>query len=419
MKHKILFIALLFFAIGFTATAQKKRLNKVSKKILAKELDKLLEDLKYNYIYLKDKGVDLACLKQKYKAKINDVKWADDVVLLFEYLLDELHDNHVMLNTNRSSSYRLYSPLYTQTSNGKTLISYVWQSQLKKLPQNIIGAEVSKFNGVKFSQVIDAFPTQCHNKQNTKVRNWIANKVLAGKYNQPRILTLKLITGKTIRFDLDQLKLKHDKALLSLRKENNIGIIRINNSLGNNQLISEFDKALDALKGTKGLIIDLRNTVDGGNTYVARGIMGRFIARPLPYQKHWTSESYSKQPVIERFWVEYVTPRGRQYKQPVVVLAGKWTGSMGEGLTIGLEGMKRATVVGTAMERLAGAMYGYSFKHLKFGYRLSGEKLYHVNGTPREQYVPKHLVSPTRVDKDVILRKGIEVLKKQMAEHKH
>ncbi len=62
---------------------------------------------------------------------------------------------------------------------------------------------------------------------------------------------------------------------MSVSKIENIGIITINNSLGKNTLITEFDKALNSLIATEGLIIDLRNTVSGGNSYVARGIMGR------------------------------------------------------------------------------------------------------------------------------------------------
>lgn len=113
---------------------------------------------------------------------------------------------------------------------------------------------------------------------------------MAGRYNQPRILTLKLDNKKTVEFDLDKLKIKQPSEFLTSTVKYDIGIITINNSLGNNSLINKFDKALDKLMNTKGLIIDLRNTVDGGNSYVARGIMGRFINEPNPYQKHLTTE---------------------------------------------------------------------------------------------------------------------------------
>jgi len=210
---------------------------------------------------------------------------------------------------------------------------------------------------------------------------------------------------------LDKLKLKQNTELLESRIENEFGIIRINNSLGNNNLIREFDKTLDELMKTQGLIIDLRNTVDGGNTYVARGIMGRFIGKQKPYQKHWTTEQYDGNSVVERSWVEYVSPRKKQYKKPVIILVGRWTGSMGEGLAIGFEGMERAQIVGTEMERLAGEMNGFSFRHQNFGYRLSTAKLFHINGTPREKYIPTNYVKQVTTVKDEILEKGIEIIK--------
>ncbi|MEX0362568.1 MAG: S41 family peptidase, partial [Allomuricauda sp.] len=328
----------------------------------------------------------------------------------FEYLLDEFYDSHLILSTNRNSSFRLYSPIYIKIENGKAVISNIWQTQIQYIDQNLIGAEVQKINGLTFDKAIDQFPTHCNDKKSKIVREWIANKILAGRYNEPRVLSLKLSDNKTIEFDLDKVKIKKDDGLLNTMTKNGIGIIKINNSLGNNALISEFDKSLNQLRNTKGLIIDLRNTVDGGNSYVARGILSRFIKEQKPYQKHWTIEQYDGSTKVERSWVEYVSPRESQYKKPVVILVGRWTGSMGEGLAIGFEGMERAETVGTEMERLAGEMNGFSFINQKFGYRLSTAKLFHVNGTPREKYVPTNYVKQTTIQKDETLEKGIEII---------
>jgi len=42
-------------------------------------------------------------------------------------------------------------------------------------------------------------------------------------------------------------------------------------------MIAEFDKAVDEFMQYKNLIIDLTETPGGGNTTVARSMMGRFI----------------------------------------------------------------------------------------------------------------------------------------------
>ena len=403
---------ILTFIIFLNFSYANSQGNKIDQTKIKEDLNEILIDISQNYIYLQEKNVDLNCIQEYYEKQIPDIKTEEQTVLFFEYLLDEFYDSHLILNTNRNSSFRLYSPIYATLKDGKPIVANVWQTQIENIDQDIIGAEILKINGITFDKAIEQFPTHCNDKQSQIVREWIINKILAGRYNQPRILTLKLESNKTIKIDLDKVKIKQTSELLTSTIENNIGIIIINNSLGNNSLINEFDKVLDKLKNTKGLIIDLRNTVDGGNSYVARGIMGRFINESKPYQKHLTIEQFSENPIVERSWIEYVSPRKEQYIKSVVILVGRWTGSMGEGLAIGFDGMERAQIVGSEMERLAGEMNGFSFKHQNFGYRLSTAKLLHINGLPREKYVPTNYMKQTTVKKDEILEKGIEVITK-------
>ena len=407
MKNLILtFLIVLSFSCDHS---QEKEINHAQ---IKEDFNEILSNLSQNYIYLQEKGIDLNCIREYYREQIHKIKTEEQTVLFFEYLLDEFYDSHLILNTNRNSSFRLFSPIYATIKKGKLIVSNVWKTQIESLEQNIVGAELLKINGIDFNKAIEQFPTHCNDKSSEKVKEWIVNKILAGRYNQPRILTLKLDNKKTIEFDLNKLKLKQTSELLTSSTKNDIGIITINNSLGNNNLIKEFDNALDKLMNTKGLIIDLRNTVDGGNSYVARGIMSRFINEPKPYQKHLTTEKYGGNPTIAKSWVEYVSPRKEQYKNPVVILVSRWTGSMGEGLAIGFEGMKRAEIVGTEMERLAGEMSGFSFKNQNFGYRLSTAKLFHINGTQREKYLPTNYVMQTTTEKDEIFEIGIELINK-------
>jgi carboxyl-terminal processing protease len=388
------------------ANSQESEVNHAE---IKEDLNEIVTDLGQHYIYLNEKNVDLSCIIKYYEKQIPNIKNEEQTVLFFENLLNEFYDSHLTLNTHRRSSFRLYAPIHVILESGKPIISNVWHNQLKNLEQNILGAEVLEINGRSLLKVIGDFPTHCNNKDLKVVKEWIANKILAGRYSQPKKLTLKLVNGKTIEFDLDELEIKQNTELLSVERKGNIGVIRINNSLGNSNLISAFDRALDELMDTEGLIIDLRNTVDGGDSYIARGIMGRFIKTTKAYQKHWTIEQYDKSPEIIRSWVEYVSPRKEQYSKPLVVLVGRWTGSMGEGMAIGFDAMKRAEIVGSEMEKLAGEINGFSFKHQRFGYRLSVAKLFHINGTLREEFVPEHYVTETTITVDEAFERGMEL----------
>ncbi len=407
MRKLILFFILLLNT--FYISSQNTQIDKIK---IQEDLENLLSNMSKRYVYLDYKNVDIDCIREKYSSKIDTIKTQADAILFFEYILNEFYDSHISLSTNIQDSYRLSSPIYVEIKNNKAIIKNVWLSQIKNLDIDITEAEILKFNGINFSQKINEFPTICNDKNTLDVKNWIANKIISGKYSEPRVLRLKLKTSREIDFDMDAIKLKNNKSLITSNIINEIGIIRINNSLGNNFLIKKFDEVLDSLSQTKGLILDLRNTNSGGNTYVAKGIMSRFINKELPYQKHQFTETWDNQPKIIRSWFELVTPRGIQYTKPVVVLVGRWTGSMGEGLAIGFDGMQRAKIVGSEMKRLAGSDFDFKFNNQNFGYKVILEKLYHINGTPREKYIPSNYVKQTTILKDETLEKGIILLNK-------
>jgi len=116
--------------------------------------------------------------------------------------------------------------------------------------------------------------------------------------------------------------------------------------------------------------------------------MSRFIDKDMPYQKHEASETMYH---IKRSWIEYVSPRKTCYRKDVFILVGHWTGSMGEGIAIGFDGIGKVKIIGTKMAGLLGAIEGFKLSQTNIGFQIPTEKLYHINGTPREKYQPTYL----------------------------
>lgn len=175
--------------------------------------------------------------------------------------------------------------------------------------------------------------------------------------------------------------------------------------------MAAFDQALSQLRGCKGLILDLRDVPSGGESSIALGILGRFVTRLLPYQRH-RIPNYG-QADVERNWIELVAPRGPfTYNAPVVVLVNHWTGSMGEGIAIGFDAMQRAIVVGTPMAHLAGAVSDDKLPKTGVDVAYATEQIFHVDGTPRQDWFPPVLVTiPVGgSDNDPILTKGLAEL---------
>jgi carboxyl-terminal processing protease len=165
-------------------------------------------------------------------------------------------------------------------------------------------------------------------------------------------------------------------------------VIRINDALGDRATIAAFDQAMTTAPPGQTLVLDLTETPSGGNTVVARAIMGWFVDAPSAYQIH-NLPAEARETGIERRWIEQVLPRpGRRHNGPVVVRVGRWTGSMGEGLAIGLHA-QGARVAGRPMAGLLGAVYDLRLPNSGLVIKIPVERLYAVDGTPREQFKPQ------------------------------
>ncbi|MDC0670326.1 S41 family peptidase [Nannocystis radixulma] len=165
-----------------------------------------------------------------------------------------------------------------------------------------------------------------------------------------------------------------------------VGVVRFHNSLNRQDTIAAFDAAIDACAGLDAVILDLRNTPSGGNTDVARAIIGHFVAEARPYQVHEVPAIERRTGVPRRF-IELVLPRAPRFAGRVAVLGGRWTGSMGEGLLIGLHAAAGARTFASDLGDLLGALHVEQLPASGSFLELGGESLFHVDGTPRADYV--------------------------------
>jgi C-terminal processing protease CtpA/Prc len=349
-----------------------------------------------HYAYLKQQNINWIRVREIYQPLADTISNNTAFIKLLESVLNELYNGHSSLNTNLNSSNRLIptgSDMFVEKINGKYIITDLRKDFPAELSGLKTGMEIISFNDKPVNEQLKYFLPKFTAEYNSGMMQYAINMLFAGTHDTPRKISV-LENGAGKVFYPDNFKPTHsDKTLESKLLNGKTGYIKIINSLGNNDLIGEFDKALDSFFKTKNLIIDLTETPSGGNTTVARAIMGRFIGKMLPYQQHEVDEPEFS---TKRYWVEYVVPRKAIYNGKVFILVGHWTGSMGEGIAIGFDGMKRATIIGTRMAGLLGAIEGFRLTETQIGYQIPTEKLYHINGTPREKFIPKILTKNTK-----------------------
>ena len=390
-------------------------------------------DVKDNYAYFDKKHTDWNKAKTVYLPQAENAQNKNELITVFENALEELYDNHFSLNTNRQSSTRLVPSgldIWAEWINGKPVVTEVRKGFSADKAGVKNGMEIISINGIPTEQAVNNRIGKCISKIDTEVKNYALKQLLAGTYLTQRVIVVrqnarlndKVGQGKTATIHLDKAygnltdNYKYNLLLDFTTIDKNVGYIKFNNSLGQNDVIGLFDSALYQLKNTKALIIDLRETPGGGNSLVARGIMSRFILNERPYQKHILPNE-EKEFKIKRSWFEIVSPRGGfTYDKQVIVLVNHWTGSMGEGIAIGFDALGKAKIVGTKMAGLNGAINGFQTSNTKIPYSFPTEQLYHINGTPREIFIPAKFVDLTNskykeID-DPILTEGINIINK-------
>jgi carboxyl-terminal processing protease len=373
-----------------------------------------------DYPYFAAKQTDWECVQRVYGPQAAAADDDRGFIRVLERALDELYDPHASLNVNLASSTRLIPTgldLWAEWRDGAAIITQLRPGSRAERAGLRAGMELLAINGLPTADAVEARLGHCLREHDAEVRGWGLLAVLAGSRDVSRVLVVREDPGSR-EFRPDELpELAVDVPAVTARElDDGVGYIALHH-LGDSDSVAQFDAALLQFRRGRGLVLDLRDTAAGGDTEVAEPIMGRLVDRTLPYQR--------VQPVHGKPWLARVHPRGPfTYRAPLVVLVSRWTGSMGEGMAIGLDGMHRATVVGTRMAGLNGGVFRHHLPAANLDYTLPGEALLHLDGRPRERYVPSVNVdlvtaAAAATEGDPILAAGLEQLRKLMAQGQH
>jgi carboxyl-terminal processing protease len=369
------------------------------------------------YAYFDKKATRWSDVPRLYAPDLARVSNKREFIDLLERVMDELYDPHAQLTVNTPASPRLVpsgTDLWAEWRAGDAVITEVRAGSDALRAGIRPGAVVLGLNGVAIADAVESRLGRSYPHSEAAARDWALRAVLAGTHDSARSLLLREgDVRRTVELPApDQWRTRLPQPVTRSEPQPGVGCIRFNDSLGNGSAVAAFDDALAALRESRALVVDLRDTPSGGNSSVARGVLGRFVRREAVYQKH-ALPSEERETGIARSWLELVSPRGSVYERPVAVLVDHWTGSMGEGLAIGFDGTGRGTVIGTPMAGLLGATYHVTLPKTGIGLNVPAERLYHVRGTPREEFRPTVAVDMARAgpEADPILAAALRFLK--------
>ncbi|MDQ6893077.1 MAG: S41 family peptidase [Acidobacteriota bacterium] len=415
MRRPILRIALLGGLLALGAAAPEP--PEVTHGSFEEDFQSAWREIGSMYAYFQKKATRWNDVPRLYAPDLARVSNKGEFIDLLERVMDELYDPHAQLTVNTPASPRLVpsgTDLWAEWRAGEAVITEVRDGSDAREAGIRPGAVVLGLNGVAIAEAAAARMGRSYPHTEAAARDWALRAVLAGTHGSARSLLLREgEIRRTVELPApDQWRTRRPQPLTRSEPRPGIGCIRFNDSLGDQASVAAFDEALAALRQSRALVVDLRDTPSGGNSSVARGVLGRFVRSEAPYQEH-ALPSEERETGIARSWLELVSPRGSfVYERPVAVLVDHWTGSMGEGLAIGFDGTGRGTVIGTPMAGLLGATYHVTLPKTGIGLNVPAERLYHVRGTPREEFRPTVAVDLTRAgsEADPILAAALRFL---------
>jgi carboxyl-terminal processing protease len=304
---------------------------------------------------------------------------------ILENAIESLTDFHAHLNANNERSWRLIpsgTDVRAQLENGRAIVEAVRARSSAQHAGVRVGDEVISVANVPTAQVLATHLAQfpCVDANAATSQHWALQRVLAGTHTAGRALTLKRADGTQRTVWLPAARV--DNAKPPLKRLSDGTVVITLTELGDRETVKRFHAQLRRAMNSTALILDLRETANGGNTSVAEPILARFVRGEQPYQR-----------VLPRNASAYArTVQGEAnlpvFDKPIAVVVGPWTASMGEGMAIGLNATRQAPVVGAPMAGLRGAVESFTLPHSGWRFSIPTAQLAHLNGTAREAFMP-------------------------------
>jgi C-terminal processing protease CtpA/Prc len=362
---------------------------------------------------LPERHLDLVKLRAIYQPQAEAATTPEAWLHVVEHVVEELHDHHATLGRNAPSSPQLIptgTDLWAEMRSDKAILAEIRDDSPAKNAGLKAGDIILTIDGVAADKAIAAAMPRALAEPDAEAANFALRTLLAGTHNAPRRFTVRDGDNRVQDVVLAPFSSQQSAAPITWRKlDAATGYIRIENSLGDSAAIAAFDNALANLSGVSGLILDLRDTPSGGNTDVAEPMLGRFTAESAAYQRVFDPAPGKQYP--KDSWLKILAPRAPAVTARLVVLVDHWTGSMGEGMTVGLAALHRATIVGTRMAGLSGGTSDFTLPNTGIGIHFPTKQLYTVSGAPRENFVPPIFIDMTQAKgADPILARGLAVL---------
>jgi carboxyl-terminal processing protease len=341
------------------------------------------------------KGINWKEVGQRYKARLDTVTNDDGFYLLLFQLVNELKDTHSWLQNYKAPPLDDAMDLAIDLYRGRPFVVDVKPGSEAATAGVRPGWEVLSVDGLTSAAKMEALRPFLHACSSERAyQREAGRRLLAGergssatvKLRSPEgvteTLTLRRTPGPANRVPLRRpaFELTRQHFVHYARLPSGLGYIWITTFSGRDEIADEFDLALEALRDTPGLILDIRDNPGG---FGQPRIVGRLLAkRTLTSISHY-KDGFGRKGLAKR--EDYLGPTGRwQYTRQVALLVNDVTGSAADLFACELRSAGRVVTVGTTTHGNLSGMAAFAVLPCGLVVRISNGYLTDAKGRPIE-----------------------------------
>lgn len=343
------------------------------------------------YSYFDDKGIDWEAVKSRY---LDLAAWARndrDFFACITSLLRELHDGH-------SYVYEYPKPVpgmgnrgtprvLVVEAEGRPVVAEVTLGCDADVKGVVPGLEITSVDGQPAEERIHSLIPLVTASTPWHARSAAVAAILDGDLDQAVQVGLRRPDGTVFGVSLAREPFeRRPEAITTQVLDEGIGLLRLPSFSASNlglksgeALVRAFDDALEQLRATKAIIIDMRGN-SGGDDAVAGRCAGRFFASATAFPSFQMRMVTLGVPWFAPRIGRSVSPRGPwQYTGPVVLLIDEFVFSSAEHFVAGMHDSGRAITIGYATAGSSGNPVRLEVSGFKF--QVSRWREYRADGS--------------------------------------
>ena len=386
-------------------------------------------DIKLRYSYFDEKGIDWDAVGRVFIAKAENASSDREFFAAVSDMVRELHDGHSYVYSYPKSSGRPwgYSALTIADIEGIPTVVEVDPGSSAARAGVVTGMHILRVDGRNAQELVDANQAMVTSSTPWNAKAVAVRSLLSGDLKEPVTVELATNDGSVVEVSLERVQPSRTVDPIEARLlPGNIGYVRLASfstgvlGMGSSEeFLKAFDNALETVKGSNGLIVDLRGN-GGGNDVLAGKCAGRLLSSTTEFPNFQMRMVTLGVPWFGPIMRRSVTPRGSwQYRAPIVLIIDEFVFSSAEHFVAGLHDSGRAITVGSCTAGSSGNPIQREVGG--FGYQISRWREYRITGELIEGFgIPADMpVKPTRAGtvagRDEVLETAVQIILERTA----